>query len=138
MGEIERKHFYERLEGAPLAAFGFFESIIQHFERDNVVDVHFTDANGGDLRLAIPSIVLNKKSKRNFASMYWQKKNKAVFARAYLLPDELALFGFDGATKPKSATEPLRSDVRLGEDVWRYRTLDFIRALKASQMQMAN
>jgi hypothetical protein len=123
MGNIEREHFYQRLEGAPLAACGFFESIITHFERDNVADVHFTDAHGGDLRLAIPGDVLNQRSKRNFATMYWQKNNKSVFARTYLSPEELKIFGFADATKPTSETEPLNSDVHLGEDVWRYGAL---------------
>lgn len=74
MGSIEREHFYQRLQGAPLAACGFFESVITHFDRDNMVDVHFTDTHGGDLRLAIPGDVLNRKIKRNFATMYWQRK----------------------------------------------------------------
>lgn len=134
MGKIERKHFYERLEGAPLAACGFFESIITHFERDNVVDVHFTDTHGGDLRLAISGDVLNQRSKRNFATMYWQKNNKSVFARTYLSTEELSVFGFSDATKPTSEKEPLNSEVRLGEDVWRYGALKFIQALEMSKI----
>lgn len=138
MGSIEREHFYQRLQGAPLAACGFFESVITHFDRDNMVDVHFTDTHGGDLRLAIPGDILNRKIKRNFATMYWQRKNKSVFARTYLSPEELSVFGFADATKPTSGKEPLNSDVHLGEDVWRYSALGFIRALKAAQMQMAH
>lgn len=138
MGSIEREHFYQRLQGAPLAACGFFESVITHFDRDNMVDVHFTDTHGGDLRLAIPGDILNQKIKRNFATMYWQSRKQVIFARTYLTPAELTLFGFEGATRPKSPTEPLKSDIKLGEEIWRYSALGFIRALKAAQMQMAH
>lgn len=134
MGSIEREHFYQRLQGAPLAAYGFFESVITHFDRDNMVDVHFTDTHGGDLRLAIPGDVLNQQSKRNFATMYWQRINKSVFARTYLSPEELSVFGFADATKPTSVEEPLNSDVHLGEDVWRYGALKFIQALEISKI----
>lgn len=134
MGSIEREHFYQRLQGAPLAACGFFESVITHFDRDNVVDVHFTDTHGGDLRLVIPGDVLNQQSKRNFATMYWQKNNKSVFARSYLSPEELSVFGFVDATKPTSEKEPLNSEVRLGEDIWRYGALKFIQALEISKI----
>lgn len=138
MQEIDRKHFYESVQTAPLAAQGFFESVITHFDRDNMVDVHCTDTHGGDLRLAIPGELLNRRIKRNFATMYWQSRKQVIFARTYLTPAELTLFGFDGATRPKSSTEPLKSDIRLSEEIWRYSALGFIRALKAAQMQMAH
>jgi len=37
MSEIAREHFYERIKDAPHAARGFFESIAEHFDRDNMV-----------------------------------------------------------------------------------------------------
>ena len=61
MAEISRENFYARLDTAPHAVRGFFETIIQHFERKNDVLVHHTDTNGGDLRLAIPPEVLGQK-----------------------------------------------------------------------------
>lgn len=138
MGEIAREHFYERLERAPHAARGFFESIYEHFQRDNMVVPHFTDTNGGDLRLAITGEVLRQKRVRNFATMYWQTSNQLVFARTYLTPDELAVMGFGGASSPTSETEPLSSDIRLGEEIWRYSVRDFIRALEAAKIKLSN
>lgn len=91
MSEIPREHFYERLKDAPHAARGFFESIAEHFERDNMVRPHYTDTNGGDLRLAIPGEVLGQQRLRNFATMYWQTTNQVVFARTYLTPAKLRL-----------------------------------------------
>lgn len=138
MSEIARENFYQRLDKAPYAAQGFFESIIEHFAKSNAVEVHHTDTNGGDLRLAIRGELLGQKDKRNFATMYWQAKNMAVFARTFLNPEELTSFGFDNASVPKAETEPLKSDIHLGEEVWRYGALGFIRALEAAKIKMLN
>lgn len=135
MGEIEREHFYERLERAPHAARGFFETIFEHFQRDNMVTPHYTDTNGGDLRLAIPGAALGQKRLRNFATMYWQTSKQFVISRTYLTPDELAVMGFGGASMPTSDTEPLSSDIRLGEQIWRYGARDFIRALEMAKLK---
>jgi hypothetical protein len=43
MAEISRENFYARLDTAPHAVRGFFETIIQHVERKNDVLVHFGD-----------------------------------------------------------------------------------------------
>ena len=135
MGEIPREHFYERLKDAPHAVRGFFESIAEHFERDNMVYPHYTDTHGGDLRLAIPGVVLGQQRLRNFATMYWQTNKQVVFARTYLTPDELAVLGFDQAVEPTSDSEPLNSDVQLGETVWRYGARDFMRALDMAKVK---
>ena len=52
-----------------------------------------------------------------------------IFSRTYLTPAELEVFGFEGACNPKSASEPLKSEIRLYEDDWRYGVLAFIRVL---------
>ena len=135
MSEIAREHFYERIKDAPHAARGFFESIAEHFERDNMVQPHYTDTKGGDLRLAIPGEVLGQQRLRNFATMYWQPSKHVVFARTNLTPDELVVLGFDNAIKPTSESEPLNSDVRLGETVWRFGARDFIRVLEMAKVK---
>ena len=137
MGEIPRDNFEARLVDAPLAARGFFESVIEHFDKRNSVKVHFTDTNGGDLRLAVPGEVLGKKSLRNFATMYWQTSKHVVFARTFLSPDELGLFGIPNSAETASS-EPLNSEVRMGAEVWRYRALSFIRALEAAKLKLLN
>ena len=136
MSEIAREHFYERIKDAPHAARGFFESIAEHFDRDNMVQPHYTDTNGGDLRLAILGELLGQKQRRNFATMHWQPSKHVVFARTYLTPDELAVLGFDDAVAPTSNSEPLNSDVRLGETVWRYGGRDFIRVLDMAKVKL--
>ena len=98
MAEISRENFYARPDTAPHAVRGFFETIIQHFERKNDVLVHHTNTNGGDLRLAIPPELLGEKRLRNFATLYWQSRKQVVFSRTYLTPNELASFGFDMGT----------------------------------------
>jgi len=130
LGEIPRDIFEARLVDAPLAARGFFESVIEQFDRRYSVKVHFTDTNGGDLRLAVPGEVLGQKSLRNFATMYWQTSKQVVFARTFLSPDELGLFGLLDSTETASSG-PLNSEVRMGSQVWRYGALTFIRALEA-------
>jgi len=136
MTEISRENFYAKLDTAPHAVLGFFETIIQHFERKNDVLVHHTDANGGDLRLAIPPEVLEQNQLRNFATLYWQSTKHVVFSRTYLTPDELMGFGFDMGAVPTSKTEPLNSDIRLVEQQWRYGVADFIKALEAAKIKM--
>src|SRR6056297_1390019 len=106
MAEIPRDNFEARVEAAPLAARGFFESIIEHFDKRNSGKVHYTDTNGGDLRLAVPGEVLGQKRLRNFASMYWQTTKHVVFARTFLLPEELAVFGIPNS-RNTSQSEPL-------------------------------
>ena len=136
MSEIAREHFYERIKDAPHAARGFFETITEHFEHDNMVQPHYTDTNGGDLRLAISGEVIGQKQRRNFATMYWQPSKHVVFARTNLTPDELVVLGFEDAIKPTSNSEPLNSDVRLGETVWRYGARDFIRVLDMAKVKL--
>ena len=138
MTEISRDNFYAKLETAPYAVRGFFETIIQHFQRDNMVEPHHTDTHGGDLRLAIPGEVLGQKMQRNFATMYWQGTKQVVFSRTYLTPDELSVLGFEGALKPKDKDESLMSDVRLVESVWRYGAQEFIRALEMAKIKFLN
>ena len=137
MGEIPKDNFEARLVDAPLAARGFFESVIEHFDKRNSVKVHFTDTNGGDLRLAVPGEVLGQKSLRNFATMYWQTSKQVVFARTFLSPEELGLFGVPNSTET-SNSEPLNSEVRMGAEVWRYGALAFIRALEAAKLKLLN
>jgi hypothetical protein len=128
---IPRENFEARIDKAPLAARGFFESVVEHFDKRNSVKVHFTDTNGGDLRLAVPGEVLGQKSLRNFATMYWQTTKHVVFARTFLSPEELGVFGFPNSSQT-SGSEPLNSEVRMGADIWRYGALTFIRALEAA------
>lgn len=131
MGELSRENFEARIDKAPLAARGFFESVIEHFDKRNSVKVHYTDTNGGDLRLAVPGEVVGQKGLRNFATMDWQTTNHVVKARTFLLPEELSLFGIPNS-RETSKGEPLNSEVWMGEEIWRYGALTFIRALEAA------
>jgi hypothetical protein len=131
MGEIPRANFEARIEKAPLAARGFFESIIEHFDKRNSVKVHYTDTNGGDLRLAVPGEIIGQKRLRNFATLYWQTTKQVVFSRTFLYPEELAVFGIDHA-RATSDSEPLNSEVWMAADIWRYGALTFVRALEAA------
>ena len=51
MEQSAREKFYERIEAAPLAARGFFESVDEHFHLRNDVDVRFTHTTFADPRL---------------------------------------------------------------------------------------
>ena len=51
MDQSARDKFFERIEAAPLAARGFFESVDEHFRQRNDVDVRFTHTNIADMRL---------------------------------------------------------------------------------------
>jgi hypothetical protein len=56
--------------------------------------------------------------------------------RSYLSPEEMAVFGFLGVKIPRNINEPLNSELRLGEQDWRYRAQDFIRASEAAALKM--
>ena len=73
---------------------------------------------------------------RNFSTLYWQNRNQEIFVRSYLTPEEMTVFGFAGVKIPRNINEPLNSEVRLGELVWRYRAQDFIRASEAAALKM--
>jgi len=137
MEQSARDKFYERIEAVPLAARGFFESVDEHFRQRNDVDVRFTLTNVADMRLwAVWETDTGKQREQVFATMTWQPKNLAVFARTKLTPEEFVYFGFKGAEKPKSDGEPQNSDIRLFEEDWRYGALPFIRALEAAKMKI--
>jgi hypothetical protein len=139
MGLSARDKFYQRVEAAPLAARGFFESVDEHFRQRNDVDVRFTHTNVADMRLwAIWETRAGKQREQVFATMTWQPKKQAVFARTKLTPAEFSYLGFEGAEKPKADKEPQNSDLYLFEEDWRYGALPFIRALEAAKMKMPN
>jgi len=136
MAAVTREDFYERLSDAPFAAKGFFETIEERFSGRNSADVHFTGTNGGDMRIAIPKELTNTGKLRNFATLYWQGRNRAIHSRILLTPEELANLGFPGATVPKSSTEPLDAELHLTEDFWRYKAEDFGRYLEVAHIKM--
>ncbi|PXW69292.1 hypothetical protein C7964_103812 [Loktanella sp. PT4BL] len=139
MDQSARVKFFERIEAAPLAARGFFESVDEHFRQRNDVDVRFTHTTFADMRLwAVWETDNGKQREQIFATMTWQPKNLAVFARTKLTPPEFAYLGFEGAEKPKADSEPQNSDIRLFEEDWRYGALPFIRALAAAKMKILN
>ena len=138
MDQAARDKFFERIEVAPLAARGFFESVDEHFRQRNDVDVRFTHTTVADMRLwAVWVDDEDEQREQIFATLTWQPKNLAVFARTKLTPEEFVYFGFDGAEKPKADSEPQNSELRLFEEDWRYGALPFIRALEAAKIRIA-
>jgi hypothetical protein len=134
-----RDKFYAHIEAAPLAARGFLESVDEHFRQRNDVDVRFTYINVADMRLwAIWETDAGQQRRQIFATMTWQPRKRAVFARTKLTPDEFACLGFDAAEWPKYEKEPQNSEIRLFEEQWRYGALPFIRALEAAKMKLVN
>jgi hypothetical protein len=132
-----RDDFVRRLKDAPYGAMGFFETIAAHFERRNDCSVKYTHTNGGDIRLwGHWTSGRGANKKQIFATLAWQPKNRNVFARCQLTPDDLELLGFDGASKPKSEKEPQKSELHLDENYWRFRVVDFIRILEAARIKL--
>ena len=72
-----------------------------------------------------------------FATLAWQPSEQVVFARCKLSPEELALLGLTGATNPTTPSEPQRSDMRLGEDYWRFQSAVFVRILETARIKLA-
>ena len=132
-----RENFYSKLENAPQAVRLFLLSIIQYFEQDPITTVHYTLTGGGELRLAVaPSAESSKTRTRNFATLYWQSRNRVVFTRLYLTPSELAQLDFHSASVPKRAAEPLLSEIRLSEIDLRDDSHKFVTVLEQSKRKM--
>lgn len=132
-----RHKFYTRIEAAPLAARGFFESVDEHFRQRNNVAVRFTHTNVADMRLwAAWETKTGKYREQVFATMTWQPRIQAIFARTKLSPEEFSFLGFTAAVKPKADKEPQNSEIHLFEEVWRYGSLGFIRALEAAKLKL--
>lgn len=137
MEQLTREKFFERIETAPLAARGFFESVDEHFRQRNDVDVRFTHTTIVDMRLwAVWSDEADEQREQIFATLTWQPKNLAVFVRTKLTPAEFNYLGFEGAEKPKADNEPQNSEVYLYGKDWRYGTLSFVRALEAAKLKL--
>ena len=130
MDEIPRENVEVKPANSPLAVRGFFQRVIEYFDKRNPVKVHLIKKINGHLRLAVPGEVLGQRRLRNFATMYWQNTKHVGFARKFLSPDELDLFGVLDSTETASS-EPFNSEVRMSAEVWRYGALIFIRALEA-------
>ncbi len=132
-----KKDFHTALLDIPHAAKTFLLSIIQYFEQDSTTIVHYTLTGGGELRLAVaPPAESSKTRKRNFATLYWQSRNRVVFTRLYLTPSELAQLDFHSASVPKRAAEPLLSEIRLSEIDLRDDSHKFVTVLEQSKRKM--
>ena len=124
---------------APLAARGFFESVYEHFQLRNDVDAYFTQTDVSDMRLrAVWEAESGGLNKQVFATLTWQPKNLAVFARTKLTPAEFSYLGFESVEKPKADSQPQNSEIRLYENDWRYRALPFICAIEAAKMKFSD
>ena len=134
-----RENFYSKLENAPRAVRVFLLSIIQHFEQDPDITVHYTLTGGGELRLAVaPPAESSKTRTRNFATLCWQSRNRVVFTRLYLTPSELAQLDFHSASAPKRTAEPLLSEIRLSEQECGTVSDKFITVLERAKVKMVD
>jgi hypothetical protein len=138
MDQSAREKFYERIETAPLAARGFFESVDQHFRQRNNVKVCFTHTTFADMRLwAAWETEAGKRREQIFATLTWKPNKKAVSAQTKLTPEEFFYLGFGGAVSLEDRREPQNSKIQLFEEDWRYGALPFIRALEAAKMKIS-
>jgi len=137
--ESIKENFHTKLADTPPAARVFFLSIIQHFEQDPTTIVHYTLTNRGDLRLAVSPPTKSSKTRiRNFATLYWQSRNRVLLARMDLTPGELAVLDFESSTAPTSAAEPLLSEIRLSEQECRTVSPKAIAALEQAKIKMVD
>jgi len=119
MEQSAREKFYERIEAAPLAARGFFESVDEHFRLRNDVDVRFTQADASDMRLwAHWADGEGKDRNQIFGTMAWRSRGQTVFVRCKLSPEELTMLGVDGGLEPSNPKEPQKSEIWLDEGFW--------------------
>ena len=139
MNQSKRENFHTKLADTPPAVRVFFLSILLHFEQDPATIVHYTLTNGGDLRLAVsPPTKSSKTRMRNFATLYWQSRNRVLLARMYLTPVELAVLDFQSSTAPTSAAEPLLNEIRLSEQECGTVSDKFITVLERAKVKMVD
>jgi len=74
--------------------------------------------------------------KQIFGTLAWRSRERTVFVRCKLSPEELTMLGVEGGCEPRSTTEPQKSEIWLDEAFWRYRVTDFIRAMEAARIKL--
>lgn len=137
MEQSAREKFFERIDAAPLAARGFFETVDEHFRQRNDVSVRFTHTGASDMRLwAHWSDAEGKDRDQIFGTLAWRSREQTVFVRGQLSPEELTMLGGVGGLEPSNPKEPQKSEIWLNEGFWRYRVSDFIRAMETARIKL--
>lgn len=77
------------------------EAILEAFSTESRVEIHYTKANGGDLRIRALHPF-----KRNIFTMYWQSRNAVFFCRLLLSPEHVVGDGIV-CSERSPAPEPL-------------------------------
>lgn len=80
MGEPEETsgevRFFERLEGAPSEAVALIDELRSYASEKDDVELHFTSASSGDLRLRKHGLGKTKRRSQNFLTLVWQTRNQ--------------------------------------------------------------
>jgi hypothetical protein len=99
--------------------------------------IYYIRTNSSELRLAVaPPAESSKTRLHNFATLYWQSRNRVVFTRLYLTLSEFAQLDFHSASAPKRAAEPLLCEIRLSEIDLRDDSHKFVTVLEQSKRKM--
>ncbi len=135
---ITAAEFQQRLQGAPDAVVGFFETVKSHFNRRNDCIADHTWDKRGDLRLwGIWGEKSNgEPAKNRFASMHWKPQLQEIGGLCKLTPDELDALGYKGTRGPATHHRTQGSAFSLDETYWRYRVGDFITILEAARIKL--
>jgi hypothetical protein len=135
---ITAAEFHQRLQGAPDAVVGFFETVKSHFNRRNDCTVDHTKDEGGDLRISgIWGETKSGKPRGNrFASMSWKPQLLQVKGLCKLIPDELDALGFNGKRELAIHDPSQGSEFWIDETYWRYRVGEFITILEAARIKL--
>lgn len=68
--------FFERLEGAPTEATALLHDLRLYAAEKDDVELHFTRASGGDVRLRKHGLGKDKRRSQNFLTLTWQTRDK--------------------------------------------------------------
>lgn len=112
-----RAIFDRRMRSAPPSAHQFVKAVHARYEPRNDVEVHYTQTNGGDLRLRVYwSNSKGKADDQNFARFEWRPAQGTFYCEAFLLASELTQMGFN--TAEQHLHGPLLAKVWLDALCW--------------------
>ena len=68
--------FFERLESAPPQALAFVDRLRSYASERDDIELHFTNTDGGDLRLRRHGLGQSKRRSQNFVTVVWQVRDQ--------------------------------------------------------------
>ena len=117
MAELEETSaevkFFERLECAPPEAVALIDELISYASERDDVELHYTNANRGDLRLRKHGLGKSKRGSQNFLTLVWQTKDQTFVINHICQPTENNVIAALSSFVRPLLNDPLKSTMKI-------------------------